>query len=118
VVAITPKRRASSTGDGDHADRHVGAVADVVLQHPPVVHLVDVVAREDQDALLPLRLDRVEVLGDGVGGAEVPALLGRALRRERRDELREAARQEVPAEPQVVLERARTVLRQRRSRPE
>ena len=44
-------------GDGD-----VGAVVDVLHQHALVVHLVDVVAGEDDEVLRPVAVDDVDVL--------------------------------------------------------
>ena len=46
----------------------------MLLEHAGVVHLVDVVAGEDDDVLRLLRADGVDVLVDGVGGALVPGL--------------------------------------------
>ena len=46
----------------------------VLFEHELVVHLVDVVAGEDDDVLGLLAADGVDVLVDGVGGALVPVL--------------------------------------------
>ncbi len=61
-------------GDGEGGEGDVGAGVDVLLQHEGVVHLVDVVAGEDEDVLGLLGADGVDVLVDGVGGALVPGL--------------------------------------------
>ncbi len=44
-----------------------------MLEHPGVVHLVDEIAGEQEDALGAGVLDDVEILSQGVGGALVPA---------------------------------------------
>ena len=59
-------------GHLDAADRHVGARVDVLCQHDAVVHLVDVVAGQDDDETHPVALDDVDVLGDGIRGAQIP----------------------------------------------
>ncbi len=46
----------------------------MLLEHEAVVHLVDVIAGEDEDVLGLLGADGVDVLVDGVGGALVPGL--------------------------------------------
>jgi len=61
-------------GDGQGGEGDVGAGVAVLLLHAGVVHLVDVVAGEDEDVLGLLGTDGVDVLEDGVGGALVPAL--------------------------------------------
>ena len=61
-------------------DRRRGAALAMEAQHARVVHLVDVVAGEDDDVLRVLARDRVEVLVDGVGGAEIPVLADALLR--------------------------------------
>ena len=61
------------------ADGDVGVLVDVLLQHQLVVHLVDVVAGEDDHELGRVVGDDVEVLVDRVGGALVPLGLGDAL---------------------------------------
>ena len=44
----------------------------MVRQQVTVVHLVDVVTRQDDDVLRTVVLDEVEILVGGVGGAAVP----------------------------------------------
>ena len=65
----------------DGADGQVGALLDVELQHLGVVHLINVVAGEDQHELRLVFVQKMKVLEDGIGGAGVPtvavALLGR-----------------------------------------
>ena len=95
--------------DGRH--RHVGAVVGVGVQHLAVVHLVDVVAGQHHDVARRLALDRVEVLVDGVGRAEVPVLADALLGRQDLDELVEFLRDDVPAHADVPVQRQRLVLR-------
>ena len=66
----------------------------------------------------PLLLDRVDVLVDRVGRPRVPLLLAAVVRRAHADELLQAARQEVPAEADVLVQRARLVLGQDEDPPE
>jgi hypothetical protein len=80
-------------------------------QHLAVVHLVDVVAGEDDDVRGAQAVEDVEVLEDGVGGAAVPVLLVDALLGgEEVDELAHLAAQEAPAALQVAQEAVRLVL--------
>ena len=83
----------------------------MLLEHAAVVHLVDVVAGEDEDVLGLLGADGVDVLVDGVGGALVPGL-GDALHgRKNLDELAEFVGDDrAPALADVAIERERLVL--------
>ena len=62
--------------DGDGAVRAGFLVG---LQHLLIVHLVDVVAGEDQHVVRVVAVDEVEVLVDGVGRALVPVRAGLGL---------------------------------------
>ncbi len=55
---------------------HFGVVLVVVLQHPAVVHLVDVVAGKDDHVLRLLAADGIDVLVHSVCGAHVPVGAG------------------------------------------
>ena len=44
----------------------------MLCQHDAVVHLVNVVAGQDDDVAHPVAFDDVDVLGDRIGGAEIP----------------------------------------------
>ena len=79
-------------------------------QHPRVVHLVDVIAREHDQVPRILAQDRVEVLVDRVGGAEIPVLADALLRAEDLDELAELVGDDAPAHADVAAERERLVL--------
>ena len=59
-------------------DRQVGLLGDVKVGERGVVHLVDVVAREDEDEVRLAALDEGQVLRDRVGGALVPVGVGAA----------------------------------------
>ena len=61
------------------SDGHVRAGFGVVLEHQLVVHLVDVVAGEDDEVARAVALDDVDVLEDRVRGAGIPLGLRDAL---------------------------------------
>ena len=99
--------------DAERSDGEVGPFFDVRFDEPLVVHLVDVVAGQDDDVLRALFLDRVNVLVDGVGGPHVPVFVDPLLRRDDVDELTEFAAEQVsPAEMDVPVEAGRLVLRE------
>ena len=85
-----PKRRPSSIGTSIEASVTSAPVVDVELQHLAVIHLVDVIAGQDDDVARVFALDRVHVLVDGVGGALVPVLADALLWRDDLDELARA----------------------------
>ena len=95
-------------------DRHVGAVAAMGRHERLVVHLVDVVAGEDEDRVGRVVLDDVEVAQDRVGRAAIPLRdpAARDVRLEQLDAAGVAVEVPRPAEPDVVVERARVVLGQ------
>ena len=76
-----------------------------------VVHLVDMVAGQDDHVFGPVGLDDVDVLVDRVGGALVPLGLGDALaRRQDVEALVALGAEEVPAALQVADQAVRLVL--------
>ena len=94
-------------GDGD-----VGILLDMLLEHELHVHLVDVVAGQNDHVFRIVGLDDVDVLVDGVRGAGVPTCAGDALARRQDVEALVAHRlQEVPAALQVADQAVRLVLR-------
>ena len=97
--------------DVDAGDRHLRPRVDVVVEHPAVVHLVDMVAGEDQHVPRVVPPQDVEVLVDRVRGALVPRRLDPLLRRQQLDELVEAAVEEAPPALHVADEALRLVLR-------
>src|SRR5712691_1585824 len=74
----------------DGCDGDLGAGVAVLLEHAAVVHLVDVIAGEDEDEFRALAADGVDVLVDVVGGALIPLLRDAHLRREDFDVIAEA----------------------------
>ena len=101
-------------GDAPDRDRDVGAVPAMGLHERLVVHLVDVVAGEDDDRVRGRALDHVHVPEHRVGGPAVP--LGDAAARDvRLQQLHAAAVPvEIPRAPEadVVVERVGVVLGQ------
>jgi len=96
----------------DAGDGHVRTAVAVLLEHDLVVHLVDVVARQDDHEFGTVALDDVDVLEDGVGGALVPLGFGHALRGgEDVEALVALGPQEVPAALEVADQAVRLVLR-------
>jgi len=115
MVLLVHTHHAEGTGFLDrhvHAgDRQVGLGLRVLRQHAAVVHLVDVVAGEDQHILRMVATQQVDVLKHRVGGALVPVLAHLLLRGQQVDELVEAAIEETPATLQVADQALRLVLR-------
>lgn len=94
------------------ADGDVGAGIDVLLQHPFIVHLIDVVAGKNDHVFDAVVLDDVDVLIDGVGRAFIPLRLGDALAgRQNIEALVALGAEEVPAALHVADQRMRLVLR-------
>ena len=83
-------------GHGDAGDREIGLVLAVERDHLGIVHLVDMIAGEDQRVARGGLLDRVDVLIDRVGGALVPVLGDPLLGRDHLDVLVELAGEELP----------------------
>ena len=108
---------------GDIMDRGIvltgGGALLMGLDEGLVVHLVDVVAREHDDQPGIGHLDRVDVLVDGVGGAEIPVLVDPLLRRQHVQKLAQfPAEEAVPAEIEVAVEAACLVLREQQELPQ
>ena len=97
-------------GGGDGA---VCALFDVGAQHLAVIHLIDMVAREDQHVIRIVHLDEVQVLIDGVRGAFVPCRL-RLLLIRRQDVYAAEVPVKIPrlAVAYVLVEHKRLILRQ------
>jgi len=97
--------------DGQSGDGDVGVGVDVALHHESVVHLVNVVAGEDEDILWFFGADGVDVLVDGIGSALVPGLGDALHRREDLDEFAELVGDDrAPALPDMAVEGERFVL--------
>ncbi len=103
--------------DFECSDGRVASGIHVLLEHLLVVHLVDVVAGENDDVARVLASDRIDVLVHGIGRAQVPVRRDAHLRRQNFDELAET-QQLRPALADVPVERKRFVLRQDEHAPE
>ena len=57
----------------------------MLLQHPAVIHLVDVIAGKNKNVFGAFAADGINVLVDGVGGALIPLLRNAHLRRQHFD---------------------------------
>ena len=66
-------------GHGHDGDGQISVLALVEVQHGAVVHLIDVVAGEDQGGVGIVFGEEVEILQNGVGGAGIPVVLAAAL---------------------------------------
>ena len=80
---MTPKAGSLSTWNLDAANRNVGFLLQMLLEHQLVIHFVDVIARQHHEVFRVVTFDNVEVLINRVGGALIPepfrnALAGRA----------------------------------------
>ena len=83
----------------------------MLAEHDLVIHLVDVVARQNEEEFRPVAVDDVDVLGDCVRRAEIPLLLRNALRgREDVEELVPFGPEEIPPALQVPDQAVRLVL--------
>src|ERR1700731_5243415 len=83
-------------------DRNVGALFDMLPQHQLVIHLVDVISREQHDESGAVWFDDIDVLIDGVRRAKIPIRLRNALtRRQDIESLIPFEAKEVPAPLQM-----------------
>ena len=106
---IASRRRLDAQG----ADGQVGLRPLVVLDHGAVVHLIDVVARQNDHVTRTLFLQRVDILIDGVGRSLVPMFVDTLLRWHDVDELVQFATEEAPpAKIDVPIQAHRLVLGQ------
>ena len=97
-------------GNLQHRQGGAGAAVAVEAQHLGVIHLVDVIAGQHDEMPRLLAQDGIEILVDGVGGAEVPVLADALLRAQNLDELAELVGHHAPPHAQVTAERERLVL--------
>jgi hypothetical protein len=100
--------------DLDGADRDVGAALGVLGEHQAVVHLVNVVAGQDQYVHGLAARQVLQVLVHGVGRALVPGGVDLLLRRQDVNELAELAAEIAPGALQVHDQVVRLVLGQHR----
>src|SRR5712691_1300556 len=82
--------RSLCRGDFNGCYGDVSARVAVLLEHAAVIHLVDVIAGEDEDEFRALAADGVDVLVDGVGGTLIPLLRDAHLWRENFDVIAES----------------------------
>ena len=110
-TSTTPNRETSSGAIGQRGQGNIGVCLLVVLEHAAVVHLVDVVAGEDDHVLGLLAADGVDVLIDRVGGAHVPVGAGALHGRQQLEELAEFLGDNAgPSFADMPVERERLVL--------
>ena len=104
-------RRADRHGERRDGDIRTGVV--VGGHKRAIVHLVDMVAGEDDDESRRGHLEGVDVLENRIGGAEIPTLVDALLRRENVEELAEVTTEiAVPTEHEVPIEAHGLVLRE------
>ncbi len=96
--------------DDTHGD--VRAFLDVVRDHRTVVHLVDVVAGQNEHVLGPMRENEIDILVDRIRRAAIPHGSQLLLRGNRLHEFAELAPQIAPAVLYVLDQRLRLVLRE------
>ncbi len=94
----------------DRADHGIGAFGDQPMEHLHIVHLVDMVAGEDEHIVRLFGVEQKQVLIDRVGGALVPFFADPLLGWNRGDEFAEFGVQDVPACADVAVERVGFVL--------
>ncbi len=96
--------------DQNGCQSDVGARGAVLIEHQPIVHLVNVIARQDENVFRLLCSNRVDVLVDGVRGSHVPVLADALHRRQDLNELAQFASHDVPAFANMTIQRERFVL--------
>ena len=100
-------QRTGKTGHSCHRPR-----ADVVPDQFGVIHLVDMVATQNQQVFRLAFFDRINVLVDSISRSLVPVLVKALLRGQDVDEFVELATQESPAEIHMSVKTDGLVLRQ------
>lgn len=116
LAVLVDIHHTESTGllarDRETSDGDIRAGVDMLLEHDLVVHLVDVVAGENDDVLHPVAVDDVDVLGHRISGTHVPFRLFDALAGgEDVEELIALGTQEVPSALHVPDQGVGLVLR-------
>ena len=101
--------------DGGHGN--VGARINVLLEHLAIIHFVDVIARENDGVGGALAADGVDILVDGVRGAQIPTGGDAHLRRQNFDEVAES-HQRRPALTNMAVQAERLVLRENEDAPQ
>src|SRR4029077_5907361 len=88
----------------------IGAFGDQPMEHLRIVHLVDMVAGEDEHIVRLFIVEQKKVLIDRVGGTLVPFFADPLLGWNRGDEFAEFGVKDVPARANVTVERVGFVL--------
>jgi hypothetical protein len=123
IAPLVDRHHAEGLGlfavDLDRSDRHLATHRHVIGQHHRVVHLVDVVAGQDDNVICPVGRQDVLVLVDRIGGAAVPAFfVDSLLRRQQIDEFVHLGSKESPAALQVAQQAVALVLRDHADAPD
>ena len=93
------------------ADSDVSATVHMLLEHQFIVHLVNMVASQNDHIFRCIGFDDVDILEDGVGGAFIPLAFGNALTGWQYVETFIAfGTQEIPAALKVPDQRMRLIL--------
>ena len=103
---------------GYASKRAIGVRPAVFLEEQRIVHLVDVIAGEDEDIRRVRLLDGVDVLVDGVCGSAIPEFAQTLLRRQDIDEFTEFPAEESPRAVDVPIETGGLVLRKHQDFPQ
>ena len=97
--------------DLEASHRHVGVLLDVLHQHRLVIHLVDVIAGQDDDVFRRVARDDVDVLEHRVGRPGIPGAVRHPLARGQDVEALVALEpEEIPAALQMADQAVRLVL--------
>src|SRR5262249_49649437 len=107
-----PEAGALTSWHGDAADGQVGAMIDVTADHVAIVHLVNVIPRQDQDVAWFRFLDAVNVLVYRVRRALVPMFVDALLRRQDLNVLLKLPAEEAPTRCDMAIQTTRLVLRE------
>ncbi len=99
------------------ADRQVGALRQVIVDHRAVVHLVDVVSRQNEHVVGAVLANEIQILVDGVRRASVPVLAAARLVGLQQTHAAATA-VEIPgfADADMIVEAVRAILRQHTDR--
>ncbi len=107
-----PEARSIIERHGNAADRHVGPRCRVLIEQVAIVHLVDVVAAQNQNMIGVGSPNRFQILIHGIGGSSIPMLADSLLRRQHVDEFTPLAREAAPSLMQMPVQAHRLVLRE------